>query len=331
MYEIFIVIHLFLALAVVIALLVHLGAARSTKSIFPVVSLSLWGTNQALRLSRMVYYSFGKRWKGKDQATITHFLQESTENAVSAMRITVRLPKETKVQPGDYYYLFLSGLGTPRRLQSHPHVVTWWDYASAAKTLSFLIQPRGGISSDLIGRKSIPRVILDGPYGKDLHLDNCETVILIARGIGIAGILPYARHMTDRRVLPDKNWAYEYRRDLITRKIDLYWVMEDNHEEEWVSDWVGQLRELDYKNVHLLAIYLGQRTLIGPQLILTFTCFYPGEKRRPPPVPNDSHWRFIYQKDPLPIIEDLIVKQTQRSPGKTKVAGMSAVLALLFA
>jgi hypothetical protein len=119
----------------------------------------------------------------------------------------------------------------------------------AARTLSFLIQPQDGVSADLAGRKSIRRVILDGPYGKDLHLDSCETIILIASGVGIAGILPYARHMTERRLLPDEDWAYQYRRGLITRKIDVYWVLEDNSQEEWAADWIRELHDIDKKNV----------------------------------------------------------------------------------
>ncbi|CZR55712.1 uncharacterized protein PAC_05600 [Phialocephala subalpina] len=186
---------------------------------------------------------------------------------------------------------------------SHPFVVAWWDAPMAARSLSFLIRPQSGITSELITRKSVRTVTLDGPYGKDLHLDSYETVILVAKGIGIAGILPYIRHMTDRKVLPDEYWAYQYRRGLITRKIDVYWVLEDNDQEEWASDWIKDLHELD-----------------GENLILTFSCFYPYKETKPPPVPNSSHWRFLYQKEALPIIESLMLKRIQRSPGKTKVA-----------
>lgn len=135
----------------------------------------------------------------------------------------------------------------------------------AARSLSFLIQPKDGMSAVLAGRKSIRRVILDGPYGKDLHLDSCETVILVAKGIGIAGILPYVRHMTERRLLPDENWAYKYRRGLITRKIDVYWVLEDNSEQEWVADWLKELCDIDEKNVRM-QVFLLTRSLTKQNL-----------------------------------------------------------------
>lgn len=209
----------------------------------------MWGLNNAVRLLRMVYYSRGGR-RGKSQAVIKHFTSGPGDET-SAVRLTVQLPKERRVRPGEYYYLFLSDMGTGRRFQSHPYLVAWWDYPMAARSLSFLIQPQDGASGDLAGRKSVRRIILDGPYGKDLHLDSCETVILIAKGIGIAGILSHVRHMTERRLLPDENWAHQYRRGLITRKIDVYWVLEDNSEQEWVADWLKELRSIDEKSVSI--------------------------------------------------------------------------------
>jgi hypothetical protein len=74
----------------------------------------------------MAYYNLGRQRQGqKNQATIKHFTGESTEDEVSAVRLTVHLPQERKVLPGEYYYLFLSDIGTGRRFQSHPYVIAW--------------------------------------------------------------------------------------------------------------------------------------------------------------------------------------------------------------
>jgi hypothetical protein len=65
---------------------------------------------------------------------------------------------------------------------------------------------------------------------------------------------------------------------------------------------------------------------------LTFTCFYPSKKSKPPPIlqesgkPPDEHWRFVYEKEALPIINDLMLKRIARSPGKTKVVGKSCLM-----
>ncbi|EDN93487.1 hypothetical protein SS1G_09354 [Sclerotinia sclerotiorum 1980 UF-70] len=145
-------------------------------------------------------------------------------------------------------YLFLSDMGVRRRFQAHPFVIAWWDDSLKATKVSFLIEPSNGLTSKLIGRGSLRSVVMDGPYGKDLRLDNFETVILVAKGIGIAGIIPYVRSLTYRRVNKDKNYD-SYRRGLITRKIDLYWVLEDNCQEDWISDWLVDLQMRDSEKV----------------------------------------------------------------------------------
>lgn len=182
------------------------------------------------------------------QASVTHFFDGPDEEVVSAVKLTVRLRRPLKIHPGQYFYLFLSDMGLRRRFQAHPYVITWWDDSLHAMNISFLIQPHSGISSDLIARNSLRSVTVDGPYGKDLKLENYETVILIAKGIGIAGLLPYARHMTYRRVSKDKDHE-AYRRGLITRKIDIFWIMDDNCQQDWLSAWISELQNRDSDKV----------------------------------------------------------------------------------
>jgi NAD(P)H-flavin reductase len=161
------------------------------------------------------------------QASIGHFFEDPTENTVSAMTLEVRLQRPMRIRPGQYVYLSFSDMGTRRHLQSHPYMISWWDDSIKAMSLSFLIKPQSGISADLVARNSVRSIIIDGPYGKDHHLEDYETVVLIAKGIGIAGILSHIRHMIYRRASKDKDHE-AYRRGLITRKIDVFWVIENN-------------------------------------------------------------------------------------------------------
>ena len=236
-----------------IALLGHIppNASLSERTIFPIISLSLWGFNTIMRLARMAYYSLGH--KIEPQAAVEHFYTGLDESTVSAIRLTIQLRRpliKRPIRPGQYAYLHFSDMGVRRRIQSHPYAIAWWDDSLNATSLSFLIQPQSGISTELTSRKSVQTVYIDGPYGKDLKLDNCETVILIAKGIGIAGVLSYLRHMTYRRVSKAKEHG-SYRRGLITRNIDVYWIMEDNYQQDWVSEWIAQLHERDSENVSL--------------------------------------------------------------------------------
>ena len=249
MYEVFAKSHLLLALLVGVALVEHLLPKGPKKFIYPVISLSLWGSNFLLQAIIVVYRNFGGRRQDKGRASILHFFSGADNETVTAMRVTIRLRRPLTIQPGQYAYLIFSDMGIRGRLQSHPHVITWWDNSMRAMELSFLIQPHSGLSSQLIARKSISNVMIDGPYGKNLHLDEYETVILIAKGIGIAGILPYARHMAYRRLSKDKS-NEEYRRGLMTRKLDIIWVLDDNYQDMWVSDYMQQLQMKDKDKVN---------------------------------------------------------------------------------
>lgn len=144
-------------------------------------------------------------------------------------------------------YLSIVGNGTRRRIQSHPYMIMWWDNSLRAKTLSFLVQPQRGFSHDLTSRTSA-KIVMDGPYGKDLHLEQYETMILVAQGIGIAAILPHVRHMTYRKAAQDKKYE-SFRRGLITRKIDVYWVVDDNFQINWVFEWLAKLQLVDSSKV----------------------------------------------------------------------------------
>jgi predicted ferric reductase len=144
--------------------------------------------------------------------------------------------------------------------------------------LTFLVQPRGGLTASLgrelrlsdyssIGSSFRSSVSFDGPYGQDLHLEDYETVMLVAEGIGIAGVLPYAQHLAQRshhdaqikRSLklastPNKD---DLRRALhrdTTRNVDLFWNLELNDQERWVSEQLRNLQDLDPGRVSLHCI-----------------------------------------------------------------------------
>ena len=248
MFEFFLKLHIILAFITVIALLNHLLPSGLGKSMFPVIAMSLWGFNTTWRLARMVYHNIGGRrfnYTTTCQVSITPFFDNPEKTIVSALRLTVGLHRPIKILPGQYVYLFLSDMGLRRRFQAHPYVMTWWDNSVAARKVCFLVQPEAGLSSELTTRNLLGSVVVDGPYGVNLHLEKYETVILIAKGIGIAGLLPYVRHMTYRRM----SNLERYRRGLITRKIDVYWVMDDNCQEDWLAEWLLELQKTDSNRV----------------------------------------------------------------------------------
>jgi NAD(P)H-flavin reductase len=93
-------------------------------------------------------------------------------------------------------------------------------------------------------------VVLDGPYGKDLKLEILETAFLFAKGIAISGLLPHALDLVERKTHVDQ----AYRRGILTRNVDLVWILEYNTDERWISSWKEELKRKDSEKVLLLIV-----------------------------------------------------------------------------
>jgi hypothetical protein len=166
-------------------------------------------------------------------------------------------------------------------------MITWWDPLSEAHPsasavsagsldetvcpkaakLHFLIESQDGLTSRLAQRRSIKSVYFTGPYGQNLHLDNYENVILVAQGIGIAGILPYALHLSKRRF--HRNTAYQ--RGLATRRVDIFWLLEENSQENWASEYLSLLQSMDKEKVRMPPINMHLADIeeaLAPNLVL---------------------------------------------------------------
>ncbi|KAM5353128.1 hypothetical protein ACJZ2D_016987 [Fusarium nematophilum] len=173
-----------------------------------------------------------------------------------AVYIQVSCTRPVRVFPGCYFFIFLPGrLFRYDLTNSFPMLVMWHSSASVSgtnKDICFLVSDRGRMSR--ISRLDIGNSLrLDGPYGRNLELWNYETVILTAKGMGIAGVLSSALSLIDRRnqdweVKKNKQSAERLFRDL-TRKVAIVWILEFNAQEDWAASAFSVLKGLDLDQV----------------------------------------------------------------------------------
>lgn len=69
----------------------------------------------------------------------------------------------------------------------------------ASRSVSFIIPHHGRHLRCLRRLKSSSTLLLEGPYGQELHLESIENVCLVAKGLGILSVLPMAQHLAMRR------------------------------------------------------------------------------------------------------------------------------------
>ena len=247
-FEVFQKVHFILALTTIGGLIWHLLTGEFLRVVAPVTALLLWLFNLAFSadyLFQIICNFLKLRRRTLDQEAIIYRIH-------GALKVELTLQRSLSFVPGQYGYLYLPEI---RRFQSHPFVIAWWDDSlrevnsgQTKTTLSFLIEPQKGITEKLLRRTSVRGVIFDGPYGQHLHLDEYDNVTLVAQGIGIAGILPHVRHLSKRRFHEDP----VYQRGLVTRRVNLFWILDNDYEVEWVSDFFLQLQEEDKHRVSYL-------------------------------------------------------------------------------
>lgn len=203
---------------------------------------AFWFTTTVFRLSRTLYYGIAAVDVRADEQVV---------------RAIVRPRRPLRVFPGCYFYLYFPAASFRSRFRGYPINVAWWNAdnpgSNYSSELVFLLYRQGTISNLAKMDKSFQRALLDGPYGRDLRLYEYENVILAAKGQGIAGVLSHALHLAGRR-LYDKQMLEENptgRPPYLdkTRKVDLFWVLEDNSQQKWVREELRSLQNLDPYNV----------------------------------------------------------------------------------
>ncbi|KFY65338.1 hypothetical protein V496_02645 [Pseudogymnoascus sp. VKM F-4515 (FW-2607)] len=297
-YEFFLGLHTLLALVFIVALSFHLASRGWMRYIYPLAAILLWTINGLARLVRVFYLNAGQGYRQKDQATVITHKRPGT-GSVSGLTLTVWPKRPVHVQGGSYYYLYFSDMGLRTRFQGHPLVVSWWDDPVDTKptSLSFLISPQQGLTRALTTRTSVRSVILDGPYGINPRLEGYEAVLLFAKGIGIAGMLPHALNLVEQKNHKDMtSWS-----SVMTRNVDLIWILDENCQEQWIDGWLEKLKEKDPIEKRILSVL----------------CYLPSRHGNKDDSP-DRFYKKIYGTQPK--LRTLINIAVEAAPGRTMIA-----------
>ncbi|KAK7924653.1 hypothetical protein PG985_006707 [Apiospora marii] len=228
-FELFSYIHTFLASAILVALWLHLPSTplRERPRLYILLCSVLFISIKTWRYLNIAYLSFSG-WR-QSMATI--------EKHGDSVEIRVRLARPLKLHAGQYIYLSLWGLSSLSAFEYHPFQICW-EYADehAQQVIVLLAQARRGFSRRLLMATPYEhRALIEGPYGKTLSLGQYGTVLLFATDMGIAGQLPYIRKLLE-----------QYQQCKVkTRRIALFWELEDEGYRYWVKEWMNQMLSLD--------------------------------------------------------------------------------------
>lgn len=245
-FEAFLIFHRILALVTIGVLVWHLFGDTSHWREHDTVNLIIPGVSIIFWLASRLFCLFFLRHKANN-ATIRE--KGPSDKYDTALELKVSLPHAIKMRPGQYFYVELSAeeswknyFKTARPLMAvwHKTLEPMTEFGTECSSeINFLIKPLDGHS--LIALRDSPKVVLYGPYGKDLQLQSYENVMIVAQGIGISSVLSYIRQIVTWKSKED------IRKTALTRKLDVFWVLDDNCEEDWLSEYLPELQKLDRK------------------------------------------------------------------------------------
>ncbi|KAK8859469.1 hypothetical protein PGQ11_010203 [Apiospora arundinis] len=278
------------ALLTLFTLLWHVFMLPAPPRIAPMVSLAIWALLAVFRVARTL---------AAGRTTLT-----SVQTCGPGAMWKVRGLRHARPYPGCYFYVYNVHSPTFHRFLGYPMLVYSWraleqrpsNKTAAAKEteapgeMTFLVQ-----SPEAVGRKWAGDVLfLDGPYGKDVHAELYETVVLAAQGIGIAGVLPcalYLAHLRKASKREDAGAGFTgfLRGRLLTRQVVVLWKLEGREQESWAKDELASLLELDPDRslVQLRFYYPNTSSTARCQEALEF------------PEPFSKHWKRHAHPDEL--------------------------------
>ena len=113
------------------------------------------------------------------------------------IEVRVQFSRRMELDAGQFVYTRFPGLSMSSILRSHPYHIAWVDNDEEGKqSLSILIKLRRGYTRKLLLADPTHKyqVIIEGPYGKSLQVDQFGTILLFASDVGIVAQLAIIRH-----------------------------------------------------------------------------------------------------------------------------------------
>lgn len=211
LYEGFLRAHQGLAIVSVYGTWIHLAPQPLVPRLLLCSLVGIFSSTTLLLVSLIIHRN-GLLGNGLPRAEIT--------NCNGIVLIKLKLSRPVSVEAGQWVgiWMFTQSARIRSLFQSHPFVVASWSDAPQS-TLSFLVEPRSGLTRKLLRHSTLPKksctALFSGPHGLSVPVNAYDVVVMVASGFGIAAQLPYLKKL-----------MHEYNnRKARTRRVHLVWKL----------------------------------------------------------------------------------------------------------
>lgn len=218
-YEAFLFFHIGAAIVALYFTYDHLSTLEYMEPVY--VAFGLWAADWLIRALRVLWINI--RWFRSSSVFMTEAQMSLVDSDV--VKMDINTPCRWTVKPGQYVFIHIFRMGL---LESHPFSVM----TSENGSFQLMARARGGMTRRLT--KSIAKgntnmkMLIDGVYGHTQPVDLYDNVLLVAGGIGITAVIPYAEDIVARN---------------IPAKVKLMWTVRDITHLELMADRLEKLVE----------------------------------------------------------------------------------------
>jgi len=210
-YELFLRTHQGLAAVFFYAIWKHLPPDSAFPRLYLYVPLAILGLTTLYHSGKLLYQNGFMSSRPNPRATVIckkaepnetneePARQGDSENIEQVVKMTITLGRPLEIRAGQYNQLWMPSVSFSSWLQAHPFVVTSWS-PGKQETLELFVQVRRGFTSRLYKHASPSgsasfSALVTGPFGLSHAVNQYETVLVIASGSGIAGVVPYIKQL----------------------------------------------------------------------------------------------------------------------------------------
>ncbi|OBA20915.1 hypothetical protein METBIDRAFT_68849 [Metschnikowia bicuspidata var. bicuspidata NRRL YB-4993] len=216
-YEVFLVIHILMAVAFMLGTWMHIRMRMYMEWLF--ASVAVWSFDRLVRILRMIWFGF-------PQATVTLLADD-------CLRVVVPKPNHWPSVPGGHAWVYFCH--SWYFWQSHPF--TFLDSTVEENKIVFVLKTKKGATNYLTkllatrpGKTGTIRVCVEGPYGEACSVKHQDNVVFVAGGNGIPGIFSECYDLAQKSANNAKQW------------IKLIWVLREILTIEWVWEELSSLK-----------------------------------------------------------------------------------------
>ncbi|KAL2802956.1 hypothetical protein BJX63DRAFT_413365 [Aspergillus granulosus] len=196
-YDLFLIKHRALAVTCAYFLWRHMPGRDIFPRIYLYVPTGVFLLTSTLQFLYFLYCNGFLVSQARHRAVVV--AKKAKETYGAPMIVSISLPRPLDVKAGQYVKLWMPTASLFAWMQTHPFMVTSWS-PGKQQTLELLVQTRRGLTKALRerttdeGHASV-RTYITGPHGSSEPVDQYESILAVASGFGIAGVIPYLKQL----------------------------------------------------------------------------------------------------------------------------------------